>query len=164
VKQSVQIESGATAQLVVPMTAPNGAPVSAWIAVTSPIELQVFENDRLLGSSRSDRIMIAAGRHQVELVNETLGFRANRTFDVAAGKVAPMSVEIPNGTIGLNAVPWAEVWIDGAKVGETPIGNLPISIGTHEVIFRHPDLGERRETVTVTLKEVARFSADFSKP
>ena len=164
VKQTVMIESGATAQLVVPMTAPNGAPVSAWIAVNAPIELQVFENDRLLGSSRSDRIMIAAGRHQVELVNETLGFRMNRTFDVAAGKVAPMSVEIPSGTIGLNAAPWAEVWIDGAKVGETPIGNLPISIGTHEVVFRHPDLGERRQTVTVTLKEAARFSADFSKP
>lgn len=164
VKQTVMIESGATAQLVVPMTAPNGAPVSAWVAVNAPIELQVFENDRLLGSSRSDRIMIAAGRHQVDLVNETLGFRVNRTFDVAAGKVASMAVEIPNGTIGLNAAPWAEVWIDGAKVGETPIGNLPISIGTHEVVFRHPDLGERRQTVTVTLKEVARFSADFSKP
>jgi hypothetical protein len=164
VKQTVMIESGATAQLVVPMTAPNGAPVSAWIAVNAPIELQVFENDRLLGSSRSDRIMIAAGRHQVDLVNETLGFRMNRTFDVAAGKVAPISVEIPTGTIGLNAAPWAEVWIDGAKVGETPIGNLPISIGTHEVVFRHPDLGERRQTVTVTLKEAARFSADFSKP
>jgi hypothetical protein len=164
VKQTVMIEPGATAQLVVPMTAPNGAPVSAWFAVTAPIELQVFENDRLLGSSRSDRIMIAAGRHQVELVNETLGFRVSRTFDVAAGKVASMTAEIPNGTIGLNAAPWAEVWIDGAKVGETPIGNLPISIGTHEVVFRHPDLGERRQTVTVTLKEVARYSADFTKP
>lgn len=164
VKQTVMIESGATAQLVVPMTAPNGAPVSAWIAVNSPIEMQVFENDKLLGSSRSDRIMVAAGRHQVDLVNEPLGFRVSRTLDVAAGKVAAMSVEIPNGTIGLNALPWAEVWIDGAKVGETPIGNLPIAIGTHEIVFRHPDLGERRQTVIVTLKEVARFSADFSKP
>jgi hypothetical protein len=164
VKQTVTIESGATAQLVVPMTAPNGAPVSAWVAVTSPIELQVFENDRLLGSSRSDRIMIAAGRHQVDLVNEELGFRASRTFDVAAGKVAAVSAEIPNGTIGLNAVPWAEVFIDGARVGETPIGNLPIAIGRHEVIFRHPDLGERRQPVVVTLKEVARLSADFNKP
>jgi PEGA domain-containing protein len=164
VKQTVMIESGATAQLVVPMTAPNGAPVSAWIAVTSPIEVQVLENNKLLGSSRSDRIMIAAGHHQVDLVNEPLGFHVSRTFDVAAGKVAPVSVDIPNGTIGLNAAPWAEVWIDGAKVGETPIGNLPISIGTHEVVFRHPELGERRLTVTVTLKEVARFSADFSKP
>lgn len=164
VKQSVTIESGATAQLVVPMTAPNGAPVSAWIAVTSPIELQVLENDKLLGTSRSDRIMIAAGRHQIELVNEELGYHANRTFDVAAGKVAPVQVEIPNTTIGLNAVPWAEVWIDGNKVGETPIGNLPIAIGRHEVVFRHPDLGERRQAVTVTLKENARLSADFNKP
>ena len=53
----------------------------------------------------------------------------------------------PNGTLSINAQPWAEVWVDGERVGETPIGNLSRRIGTHEVLFRHPDLGERRETV-----------------
>jgi hypothetical protein len=164
VKHSVTIESGATAQLVVPLTAPEGVPVSGWIAVTSPIELQLLEQDRLLGTSRSDRIMVAAGPHQVDLVNEELGYRVTRTLEVAAGKVAPLSIEIPNGTIALNAAPWAEVWIDGTKVGETPIGNLQLPIGQHDVVFRHPELGEQRHSATVTLKDVARLSADFTRP
>lgn len=164
VKHSVTIESEATAQLMVSLSAPDGLPVSGWVAVASPIELQLFENDRLLGSSRSDRIMVLAGRHDVDLVNEELGYRSTRTVEVPAGVVAPIAVEIPLGLIALNASPRAEVWIDGTKVGETPIGNLSLPIGTHDVVFRHPDFGEERQAAVVTLKDVARLSVEFKKP
>ena len=127
-----------------PLGAAEGAPVSGWISVAAPVDLQIFENKRLLGTSQSDRIMVAAGRHEIEIVNEPLGYRVVRTVQVAPGKVAPIKLEWPKGTIALNAVPWAEVWIDGEKVGETPIGNLSLPIGPHEVVFRHPDLGEQQ--------------------
>ncbi len=164
VKQTVTIESGMTASLVVPLGgASEGAPVSGWISVQSPIELQVYEGDRLLGTSRTDRIMVSAGRHEINIVNEALGYRASRVLQVAAGKIAPFAVELPKGTIALNAVPWAEVWIDGVKVGDTPIGNLSVAIGSHDVVFRHPELGEQRHTATVTLATAARLSVDLRK-
>jgi len=65
--------------------------------------------------------------------------------------------------MSLNAVPWAEVWIDGDRVGETPIGNVQLSLGTHEVVFRHPELGEQRFTPTVTLNAPGRVSADMRR-
>ena len=68
---------------------------------------------------------------------------------------------MPKGTIALNAVPWADVWIDGVQVGETPIGNLPLSIGAHEVVFRHPQLGEKKQAVSVTLSAPVRLSVDM---
>lgn len=164
VKQTVTIESGMTASLVVPLGgASEGAPVSGWISMESPIELQVYEGDRLLGTSRSERIMVSAGRHEITIVNDVLGYRATRVVQVPPGKVAPFTVELPKGTIALNAVPWAEVWIDGVKVGDTPIGNLSVAIGNHDVVFRHPELGEQRHTATVTLASAARLSVDLRK-
>jgi hypothetical protein len=68
------------------------------------------------------------------------------------------------GTVSLNAVPWAEVWIRGEKVGDTPMANLPLPVGTHEITFRHPDLGEQTRTVTVTTTESARVSVDLRPP
>jgi hypothetical protein len=164
VKQTVEIESGATAQLVVPLTAPEGMPLSGWITVSSPLELQLFEGDRLLGSSLSDRIMVAAGRHDLDLVNEAYGYRATRSVQVSAGKVATIAAEMPDGTIALNATPWAEVSINGVKIGDTPIGNHPLPIGTHEIVFRHPELGQQVHKATVTLKDTARLSVDMRKP
>ncbi len=157
------IEAGSVASLVVPLSAPEGAPVSGWVAVSSPVEMQLFEKDRLLGTSRTDRIMVSAGHHEIDIVNDDLGYRATRTLQVPAGKVASINVELPSGSIAINAAPWAEVWIDGSKVGDTPIGNLMLTIGNHEVVFRHPELGEQHYTATVTLKSAARLSVDMTK-
>jgi hypothetical protein len=163
IKQTVTVEAGMTASLVVPLAAADNAPVSGWVAVSAPVELQIFENRRLIGTSQSDRLMVTAGRHDLELVNETLGYRQVRTVQVPPGRVAPIKVEWPKGTISINALPWAEVWIDGEKVGETPIGNLSLAIGPHEILFRHPELGEQHFATTVTLRTPARVSVDLRK-
>ena len=78
-----------------------------------------------------------------------------------AGKVALVALDIPSGVVNLNASPWAEVWIDGKRVGETPIGNLGVPIGPHEVVFRHPQFGEKRHAISVTLAGPVRLSVDM---
>jgi hypothetical protein len=163
VNEDVTIQPGATASLVVPMKTPQGALVSGWISIASPAELQIFENDRLLGSSRTDRIMVTAGRHDIEFSNEALGYRSTQTIQVAPGQVAKVKPDWPQGTIAINATPWANVTLDGRDLGETPVGNTTVPIGTHEVVFRHPELGEQRFTTTVTASTPARLSVDMRK-
>lgn len=163
VTQRVTIEAGTTASLVVPMTAPKNAPVSGWIAVNVPVDVQIYENQRLLGSSQTDRIMVPVGRHDLEIVNDALGYRTTKTVNVSPGQTANIRLDLPRAPMALNAVPWAEVWVDGQRVGETPIGSVQVSIGPHEVVFRHPELGERRVVTTVTLAGPAKVSVDMRK-
>jgi hypothetical protein len=163
VKQRVTIQAGTTASLVVPLAGSTGAPISGWVAVTSPIEVQIFEGGKLLGTSQTDRIMVSAGPHDIEVANDTLGFRTTRTVQVLPGRVAALRMDLPKGVIHLNAIPWAEVWIDGEKVGETPIGNLAIPIGPHEIVFRNPQFPEQHHAATVTLAAPTRLSVDLRK-
>jgi serine/threonine protein kinase len=163
VKQTVTVEAAATASLVVPMAVSSGAPLSGWITLTAPVALEIRERDKVLGTSQSERIMVTAGRHELEIVSDTLGYRATAIVQVLPGKVAPVKIEWPKGTASLNAEPWAEVWIDGEKVGDTPIGNLSLPIGPHEIVFRHPELGEQRHAVSVSLRTPARLSVDMRK-
>lgn len=163
VNERVTIEAGMTASLVVPLGAPRGVPVSGWISVAAPVDVQVFENQQLLGSSRSSQIMVSAGQHELEIVNETLGYRTTRTVQVKPGDTARITLDWPKGSLALNAVPWAEAWLDGERLGETPIGNVSLPIGVHRVVFRHPELGEQTHDVTVTLVAPARVSADMRK-
>jgi hypothetical protein len=129
--------------------------------VKAPAELQIFEDNRLLGTSQSERIMVSVGRHRFLLVNEALGFSEVQTVNVTPGRVSTVKPDWPIGAMSLNAVPWAEVWVDGQQVGETPLGNVAVPIGTHDVVFRHPDLGEKRVRSVVTLGAPAKVSVDL---
>jgi hypothetical protein len=161
----VSVQAGGTASLVVPLaSAPAAAgtgPVSGWLSVKAPFSIEIREEGRVIGTTDADRIMMAAGRHEVQLVSETLGYRVTRVVNVQPGKVASLTAELPNGTVNLNAAPWAEVFIDGQRVGETPIGNLSVPIGPHEVVFRHPQFGEKRHAISVTLSAPVRLSVDM---
>lgn len=137
--------------------------MSGWLAVSAPVELQVYEGEQLIGTSQSDRILMTAGRHDLDIVNETLGYRARQTVQVPPGKLISVKAQLPKGSLSVNAIPWADVLVDGEAKGQTPIGNLSLTIGPHEIVFRHPQFGEQKHAVTVTAKAPTRVSVDLRK-
>jgi hypothetical protein len=166
IRRTVTVQPRETLSLIVSSAAPaGGAPaVSAgWMTVSAAIPLQLRENGKVIGTSESDRLMLPAGDHEIEFANQALGFTTRKTVRVSAGRTAATRIDLPNGVVSINAQPWAEVWIDGERVGETPIGNLARPIGTHEILFRHPEFGERRETVVIEAGRPARIGVDLRK-
>lgn len=163
VRRNVSVEAGETVSLVI-SSAASSAVSAGWLTVASPVALQLREDGKLIGTTETDRLLIAAGEHQIEMSNDALGFRTDRRVTIQSGKTFATRVEIPNGTVSINAVPWAEVWLDGERIGETPIANLSRPIGVHEVILRHPEFGERKTSLTVSLKQTARLGVDMRKP
>jgi hypothetical protein len=97
-------------------------------------------------------------------VSDELGFRAQRTVTVRPNAAADVRIDLPAVTLSINAQPWAEVLVDGERVGETPIGTLSRSVGRHEIVLRHPELGERRRTVMLTTNGPNRISVDMRRP
>ena len=170
VRRTVTVQANQNTVLVVSAIdrTPAPAPVApaasgGWLSITSPFELKIREGGKLLGSTDAERIMLPAGEHGLEFTNEALGFQTKRTVKIDAGKTASVKVDPPNGVLSINAQPWAEVWVDGQRIGETPIGKISTSIGQHEVVLRHPEFGERRQTVTVTLRQPSRLGVDMRK-
>ena len=156
--RTVQIDAGTTASLFI---GGGQAASPGSIAVESPIPVQVFEDRKLIGTSEMDRIILPVGEHTLELVADSVGFRAARSVRVTAGQTVALPVDLPRAPVSINAAPWAEVFLDGTRLGETPLGNLQQTLGPHEFVFRHPQLGERRMSMVVTLKGTNRISIDM---
>jgi hypothetical protein len=169
-RQSVTVATGVTTTVDVPMSAPVDAagmfpaavPTTGTLLVQAPFEMQVFESGASLGLSGA-RLTMTPGPHTVDIVSDTLGFKTSATVEIVAGKTARVPVALPKGIAHLNATPWAEVWVDGAKVGDTPIGNLQLTVGPHEIVFKHPELGERSHAATVKVGEPLRLSVDLNE-
>ena len=163
VNRTVNVQAATTASLIISMSS-TAAYASGWLAITSGgVPLQIWEKGALVGTTATPRILLPAGAHELELVNTELDYRVARTVQIAAGQTASVPLKPPMGTISVNALPWAEVWIDGQRAGETPIGNVSIAIGNHEMLFRHPELGEQRKTVAVGALKPVRVGVDMRK-
>jgi hypothetical protein len=158
-RRTVNVTAGRTSAIVAtlsPPAAPNG-----WLTIDTPLDLQVYKDDLLIGSTRADRLMLTPGTHSLRLASAALDFSTTVSVNITAGNTAAIRVPIPNGTISLNALPWANVWVNGQPIGATPFANLTMPIGTHEIIWRHPQLGERRQTVVLTARTPVRLVVDM---
>ena len=165
-RHEVSVEQDRTTEMSVAFATPppvTSQASSGWIVVACPIPVEILENGELVGSSSVARVMMASGSHVLDFVNTELGYRTRLTIDVVAGKTMRVPVEVPQGALSVNAMPWAELWVDGSRVGETPLGNVPVRIGQHDVVLKHPQLGERRLQVLVRADTPARVSVDMSK-
>ena len=136
---------------------------SGGVRLTSAIQLNVFEGDRVLGSTADGPIVTTAGTHQLDLVNTALGYRTRQTVIIRPGVITQLSLPTPAGKVNINAQPWAQVLIDDSPAGETPLANVSVPLGQHQITFRHPQLGERRETVMVRADGIARVSTVFER-
>jgi hypothetical protein len=162
VNRTVSVTGGSTATVVV-STAGAPAAAAGWLTFDAPFEMEVREGARLIGTTRTDRLMLPVGAHDLVVTNADLEFTAKRTVHIVAGKTDNVSISPPSGKLSVNAVPWADVSIDGKSVGTTPLGNVSVPIGSHEILWHHPQLGERRQTVSIKAQSPTRLGVDFTK-
>jgi hypothetical protein len=161
-QRTVQVVAGQMASVVFSLPKVSG-PVGGWLTVNAPFEVEVVERGEVIGSSGASKIMLASGRHDLTLVNRALQYEEARRVEVQPGGTSTVRVDPPRVSVNINARPWAEVTLDGRDLGQTPISNAMVAVGSHDIVFRHPQLGERRQTIVVTSKGAQRVAVDLTK-
>jgi hypothetical protein len=162
VNRSVEVSSGASASVFVALGA-RGRESTGLFALDAPLELRILENGQVLGLSGGAPLMLSSGRHQLEFVNDSIELRQARTVTIDSGKSAHLSITLPNGVLFVNASPWAEIFVDGKSIGTTPLGSIAVPVGNHELVARHPQLGEKRRSIVVGAQTPLRVSMDLSR-
>ena len=94
------------------------------ISLIAPVPAQVFADGKLIGTMERGVFKLPVGPHDLELVNDEFGYRARQRVMVNPARTAQVRLAAPTGTLSINAVPWAEVWIDDTPAGQTPIGDF----------------------------------------
>jgi hypothetical protein len=153
--RSVRVAAGKTETVDIPV-------FSGWVAVFAPIVLSVAADGKNIGTTEESRLMLPPGKHQLTLTNRELGYTSTQEVEIQPGEVKSVNVD-PRGAVNFNAVPWAEVWLEGQKLGDTPLAATPVPLGLREFVFKHPEFGERKVTATVKASANAPVAVDFTK-
>lgn len=155
VQRTVTVTAGLVAEV-------NESIFAGFVTVYSPFEVSITEGTRAFRPDERGEIMLSAGKHNLKLTNRALGFDETRSVELTPGQRLTISLTPPQSTISVTATEAAEVWLDNFKLGNTPLTDSPATLGTHELIVRRATGGERRFTITVTVKPYSLF-VDFSR-
>jgi len=81
----------------------------------------------------------------------------------SVASAAPVSADSAGGgcTLTANAIPVAEVLVDGRRLGTTPKVGVAMPCGPHTVTFVHPEQGKKTVAVTLNPGQPAKVSVKF---
>ena len=155
VKRTVTVKSDEAATLTENIYA-------GWIKVLAPFDITISDGSKLLRLDDRDQVMLPAGPHDVRFENRAFGYVETRHVEVQPGVTTPLSLAAPYTTLTLTTSAAAEVVIDGVSVGQTPLNDYPVQIGTRDVLVKSA-AGNRRLSIPATVKPVV-VEVDLSKP
>jgi hypothetical protein len=127
---------------------------SGFITVYAPFDVTVSEKGRVLRADDRQQIMLPPGAHELRVFNRALAYDIVRRVEVKPGEATNLQLTPDPSTLTITATEAAEVWVDGSRVGDTPLNAAPIPLGIHDIVVKRPAGGERRFTVTVGTKPV----------
>lgn len=90
-------------------------------------------------------IAIRPGAHALSLDEPKSGFQRERPIEVQGGRDLVLEIKAQWGWLDLRVSPWAEVLIDGTKIGLTPLSPIKMMAKTHTLQLKNPDLSVSRE-------------------
>ena len=153
-KRTVKVEPGDTASVEVPV-------FSGFVKISAPFVIEIAENGKVIGTS-DDTVILGPGRHKLHVSNKDLEYESAEEVEIQPGETTKLTLD-PRGALNLNAAPSAEVWVDGDKIGETPLANAAIRLGVREIVFKNPQFPDRKVVTTVKARTSDTISVDFNK-
>jgi len=132
-------------------------PGAVTLAASFPVRITVAGNS--YGPAATHRISLPPGSYRAQLAANEVFFRSTQQITVESG--GEVSLQTPDLVlVTLTAVPGnCRVSIDGREVDATPIRDLPVVAGSHQIKFFWPALDSEVVRTEVISSENARISA-----
>jgi len=132
---------------------------SGFAIVLVPFEIVISEGGKVLRPDDRNQIMLAAGPHDLRLTSRALAYDVVKQVEVKPGETTTVRLA-PTSPVTVTATETMDVWLDGTRVGQTPVNALQVAVGVHEVVVKKPSGAERKYSITVGGNPVT-LNADF---
>jgi serine/threonine-protein kinase len=119
-----------------PPRPPKVDPSLLTVVSNAPVEVRVDGDAK--GKAPLRKLALSPGRHTVTLVNPALGLSRSFTVRLSAGEEKTHRVEFQKGKLNVSAVPWADVFLDGKHLGQTPLAGRELWEGRHTLRLVSP--------------------------
>lgn len=136
-----------------PVAAPTPGANAGALAVSSNVRANVYLDGRMVGKTPLRLPDVPRGDHRLRVVYRVPEGTAVKELvvPVMAGVLTDRKVNFGRGRLNVRVAPWAEVKVDGRRVGITPLKPISLLEGEHEVTLANSEL-KAKKTVRVTVE------------
>jgi hypothetical protein len=137
------------------------------LSVGANVPCEVFVDGRRRGRTPLKLTGLPAGHHHVRLVGPSTEGILSRDSDVqvAEGTATEHNVAFGKGKLVVRALPWADVRVDGKKIGVTPFPPLVVFEGKHELTLDNRQIpAHRRVLVSVAAGQRQDVTVRMDEP
>ena len=117
-----------------------------------PLGAVVKVDGKVIGKTPVNSVVLTAGNHTVDV--SKLGYGSvSKIIQVPGGKHITVSISLKSlsGRLTVTTKPIsAKLYVDGKFMGKTPLVDLQLPVGPHELSFQAPGMTPERRQVTVT--------------
>ncbi len=124
----------------------------------------VYIDGEKVGTTPVTNHSLAPGAHQIRLTNPELGLSKNLKIEVSSGQVVRKKVafSVAKGKLLVRARPWADVYLNGKKIGTTPLPPRALPPGDYVVRLHNPTLDQETDKrVKIEPGKTARVTVNF---
>ena len=138
--------------------------VGRLVLLVNPAGADVLIDQESRGRAPLPALELTAGKHRITVRDQNL-FETTQEVDIKGGGETTLEISLrpPTGRLSIRTEPpGADVLVDGALRGVTPIASLELIPGSHRIELRHPDKGPVVRTLDV--RSGASESLDVTLP
>ena len=99
--------------------------------------------------------------HEQPLADKIIQKKGVLLADKQQGKIQNVSVEEAEGNLTVNAIPWANIYIDGKPYGTTPKTVADLKVGKYSVRLENPNFPAWETKVNISKGQTTNISYNF---
>jgi hypothetical protein len=161
-------EAGVTTGFNTERTAPTETPVkvarTGWLAVTAEPSAEVYIDGRYVTDAPAARIELPSGSHTLECKSPRHE-PYRETIKITAGELSTRSIVLRrlSGRVNLSTTEGAEVYVDGALKGTTPLsGPIELDVGQHQITVKKAGYHVWNNVVTLEAAQILPLKITLS--
>jgi hypothetical protein len=149
--------------------APPVTPVgTGWLTVSSSPPATVYMDNKIIGLTLLFKIPLEAGKHEVHLVNEKFDIHDHFNVTIKKGKTKKIVKKYDKkekyGKLSVTSLPHAQVYIDGHKIGHTPISKYNLEPGNYTVTLVNDEMGiNDSASITILKGKTTKIAKTFNE-
>ncbi len=131
------------------------------LTITTMADVNIIIDGKNVGTGSANNISLKPGNHTIKLESKAKMLNYTTYIKIQSGKSITKDIQLQKGKLAVSVKPWADVYVNGKKIGTTPFPPMELYEGDYTIKLENPKGSPIIKEVTVKAGETKLLMEQF---